>query len=88
MYKYVYEGMCTKAQRERQIQGPKRAPLPTLLSVSRGLWRPVPMAAVAPWFCRYEPKLPKLVSDRLPRSPPESGRVQPAHDAAAVVQLR
>lgn len=84
----MYEGMCTKAQRKRQIQAPKHAPLPTLLLVSRGLCRPVPMTAVAPWFCRYEPKLPKLVSDWLPRPPPESGRVQPAHDAAAVVQLR
>ena len=42
MCRYVYEGMCTKAQRERQIQALKPARLPTLLSLSRGLCRPVP----------------------------------------------
>ena len=35
-------GWCTKAQRERQIQALKLTILPTLLSVSRGLCRPVP----------------------------------------------
>lgn len=33
------------------------------------------MTAVAPCFCRCEPKLPKPVSDRVPHRPPEGGRV-------------
>ena len=44
MYRYIYEGMCTKAQRERQMEALKPTILPTLLSVSRGLCR------LAPWL--------------------------------------
>ena len=42
MYRYIYEGMCTKAQRERQMEALKPTILPTLLSVSRGLCRLAP----------------------------------------------
>lgn len=69
---------------------------PTLLSgkpliCNRALCRPwvrMLITTEASWFCRHEPKLPKPVSDRVPHPAPESGRVQPVHDAAAVVQLR
>lgn len=43
---------------------------------------------LASWFCRHKPELPKPVRDRVPHPAAEGGRLQPAHDAAAVVQLR
>ena len=75
MYRYVYEGMVHQSSKGEADPGTEAHHTPHPAFGVTGAVQTCAMTAVAPCFCRCEPKLPKPVSDRVPHRPPEGGRV-------------